>query len=572
MNAIRIGNASGFYGDRFAAMQEMLTGGELDYLTGDYLAELTMLILGRDRLKDSTLGYAKTFLRQMESNLGTAMDRGVKIVSNAGGVNPAGLAEALTRLADELGLSPSIAYVDGDDLTASAADLGLGTPLTANAYLGGFGIAAALQAGADIVVTGRVTDASLAVGPAIAHFDWQPDLLDQIAGAMVAGHIIECGTQATGGNYAFFTEIADLTHPGFPIAEIEADGSSVITKHAGTDGAVTVGTVTAQLLYEVGGPRYLGPDAITRLDTIRLEDLGGDRVRVTGVRGEAPPDTLKVSLNHLAGFRNEITMILTGLDIEAKAELVRMQFESELHRAPADLTWTLTRLDRTDAPTQQQASAMLQCVAKDADPKVVGRQFSSAAVELALASYPGFTMTAPPGTGSPFAVFEPGYVPAHRVPHRVHLADGSTLDIDASPVATPAPAADTSSPAEPAEPADPARWGLTRRAPLGDIAGARSGDKGGSANVGVWVRKPDHFEWLVATLTIDRFTALIPEAAELTVHRHVFPNMLAINFVIEGILGRGVADNVRFDPQAKGLGEWLRSRHIDIPIDFGELT
>ncbi|PZT97861.1 MAG: exopolyphosphatase [Gordonia sp. (in: high G+C Gram-positive bacteria)] len=569
MSAVRIGNASGFYGDRFAAMQEMLTGGELDYLTGDYLAELTMLILGRDRLKDSTLGYAKTFLRQMETNLGTAMDRGVKIVSNAGGVNPAGLAEALTRLAGELGLSPSIAYVDGDDLTASAADLGLGTPLTANAYLGGFGIAAALQAGADIVVTGRVTDASLAVGPAIAHFGWEPDNLDQIAGAMVAGHIIECGTQATGGNYAFFTEIADLRHPGFPIAEVEADGSSVITKHAGTGGAVTVGTVTAQLLYEVGGPRYLGPDASTRLDTIELEDLGDDRVRVTGVRGEAPPDTLKVSLNHLAGFRNEITMILTGLDIEAKAELVRTQFESELHHAPADLTWTLTRLDHTDAPTQQQASAVLQCVAKDPDPKVVGRQFSSAAVELALASYPGFTMSAPPGTGSPFAVFEPGYVPAHSVPHRVHLADGTTLDIDASPVATSAPVADTSSPDEPA---DPARWGLTRRAPLGDIAGARSGDKGGSANVGVWVRNPDHFEWLVATLTADRFTALIPEAAELTVHRHVFPNLLAINFVIEGILGRGVADNVRFDPQAKGLGEWLRSRHIDIPIEFGELT
>ena len=572
MNAIRIGNASGFYGDRFAAMQEMLTGGELDYLTGDYLAELTMLILGRDRLKDPTLGYAKTFLRQMETNLGTAMDRGVKIVSNAGGVNPAGLAEALTGLADKLGLTPSIAYVDGDDLIADAADLGLGSPLTANAYLGGFGIAAALQAGADIVVTGRVTDASLTVGPAAAHFGWQPDDLDQIAGAMVAGHIIECGTQATGGNYAFFTEVADLHHPGFPIAEVEADGSSVITKHAGTGGAVTVGTVTAQLLYEVGGPRYLGPDATTRLDTIELEDLGDDRVRVTGVRGEAPPDTLKVSLNHLAGFRNEITMILTGLDIEAKAELVQGQFESALDPAPADLTWTLTRLDQPDAPTQQQASAVLQCVAKDADQKVVGRQFSSAAVELALASYPGFTMTAPPGAGAPFAVFEPGYVPAHKVPHRVHLADGSTLEIDAGPVATAAPDADTSSPVEPHEPADPARWGLTRRAPLGDIAGARSGDKGGSANVGVWVRNPDHFEWLVETLTNDRFTALIPEAAELTVHRHVFPNLLAINFVIEDILGRGVADNVRFDPQAKGLGEWLRSRHIDIPIEFGDLT
>ncbi|WP_207840433.1 acyclic terpene utilization AtuA family protein [Williamsia soli] len=566
--SIRVGNSSGFYGDRFSAMQEMLNGGQLDYLTGDYLAELTMLILGRDRLRDPGLGYAKTFLRQLESNLGTALDAGVKIVSNAGGVNPAGLAQALTELADKLGLSPTIAYVDGDDLTKNAADLGLGSPLTANAYLGGFGIAAALSSGADIVVTGRVTDASLTVGPAVAHFGWKPDDLDRLAGAVVAGHIIECGAQATGGNYSFFTEIKDMAHLGFPIAEIASDGSSVITKHAGTGGAVTVGTVTAQLLYEITGPRYLGPDATTRLDSIALSDLGDDRVQVSGVKGEAPPDTLKVSLNHLAGFRNEVTMVLTGLDIDAKAELVRSQFEAALDPAPADLAWTLTRLDQPDAPTEQQASALLQCIAKDSDPKVVGRQFPSAAVELALASYPGFTMTAPPGQGAPFAVFEAGYVPASAVTHTVHLADGTEQVIAPSPLATseiPESITERTTPDMTAS-----SWGPTRVAPLGEIAGARSGDKGGNANVGVWVRDAGHYDWLAATLTVEAFKHLIPEAAELTVHRHELPNLLAVNFVIEGILGRGVADNVRFDPQAKGLGEWLRSRHVAIPVEFGE--
>ncbi|WP_020109681.1 acyclic terpene utilization AtuA family protein [Nocardia sp. 348MFTsu5.1] len=565
-DVIRIGNASGFYGDRFSAMQEMLSGGDLDCLTGDYLAELTMLILGRDRLKDPKTGYAKTFLRQLEANLGTAMDAGVTIVSNAGGVNPAGLAAAIGELAEKLGMAPKIGYVDGDDLGGRAEDLGLGTPLTANAYLGGFGIAAALRAGADIVVTGRVTDASLTVGPAAAHFGWGPDDLDQLAGAVAAGHIIECGTQATGGNYSFFTEISDMGHLGFPIAEISAGGDAVITKHTGTGGAVTVGTVTAQLLYEIGGPRYLGPDVTTRMDSITLTDLGDDRVQISGVKGETPPDTLKVSLNHLAGFRNEVTMVLTGLDIDAKAELARRQFEAELTTRPADLTWTLTRLDHDDAPSEQQASALLQCVAKDLDQKVVGRQFSSAAVELALASYPGFTMTSPPGAGSPYAVFEAGYVPAHLVTHTVHLADGTTEVIE-SRVATDPVAPETV--AEPHTPVPGTQWGPTRVAPLGEIAGARSGDKGGNANVGVWVRNREHFEWLAATLTTELFKQLIPEAENLEVHRHELPNLLAVNFVIDGILGRGVADNVRFDPQAKGLGEWLRSRHVAIPIRFG---
>ncbi len=340
LTPIRIGNASGFYGDRFAAMREMLEDGELDVLTGDYLAELTMLILGRDRLRDASLGYARTFLRQLEDCLGLALDRGVSIVANAGGLNPEGLAAAVHDLAGRLGLAPKIAYVHGDDLLPRAVELGLGDlgpgdPVAANAYLGGWGIAACLQAGANVVVTGRVTDASLVVGPAAAHFGWAADDFDALAGAMAAGHVIECGAQATGGNYSFFTEIADLRHPGFPIAEIYPDGSSVITKHPGTGGAVTVGTVTAQLLYEIAGPRYAGPDATLRLDTVQLRQDGADRVAITGVRGEPPPPTLKVSLNSLGGYRNQVEFVLTGLDIEAKAALVEDQLAGALPRRRA---------------------------------------------------------------------------------------------------------------------------------------------------------------------------------------------------------------------------------------------
>ncbi|QUD83940.1 DUF1446 domain-containing protein [Gordonia polyisoprenivorans] len=571
-NPVRIGNASGFYGDRFSAMREMLAGGELDYLTGDYLAELTMLILGRDRLKDPKTGYAKTFLRQMEECLGLAVDKGVRIVSNAGGLNPHGLAVALRELAEQVGVNVGVAFVDGDDLLDRAAELGLGKPLTANAYLGSFGIKTALDAGADIVVTGRVTDASLTVGPAASAFDWGYDDLDALAGAVVAGHVIECGAQATGGNYAFFTELGltdspSAGHLGFPIAEIGADGSSVITKHAGTGGAVTVGTVTAQLLYEVGGPRYLGPDVTTRLDTIALTQQGDDRVAITGVRGEAPPNTTKVSLNHLAGVRNEITMILTGLDIEAKAELFKSQFLAALPTEPEQITWELSRLDRDDATTEEQASALLRCVARDPDAATVGRAFSSAAVELALASYPGFSMTAPPGHGSPYGVFEPGYVDAAAVEHRVALPDGVVERIEPSPLRTTVEADEPVNRAPGGAAPDPEPTGMM---PLGTLAGARSGDKGGSANIGVWVRDPEHFEWLDATLDTDLLTTLLPEVADLTVHRYRLPNLLAVNFVIEGVLGRGVADNVRFDPQAKGMGEWLRSRPVPIPLRFLE--
>ncbi|NLV56680.1 MAG: DUF1446 domain-containing protein [Acidimicrobiales bacterium] len=552
---IRIANASGFYGDRAAALAEALEG-DVDVVTGDYLAELTMMILALDRLKSPDRGHARTFLRQLEGALGPALDSGTRIVTNAGGLNPAGLADSIRELAARLGLACSVAHVEGDDLTGRADDLGLDSPLAVNAYLGAFGIAAALGAGADVVVTGRVTDASLVVGPAAAHFGWTATDHDALAGAVVAGHVIECGAQATGGNFSFFTEIADLVHPGFPIAEVHADGSSVITKHPGTGGAVTVDTVTAQLLYEIGPARYAGPDVTARFDTVALAPDGPDRVRISGVRGEPPPPDLKVGVNGIGGYRNEVTFVLTGLDIEAKAELVKAQMAPVL---PSGARWTLARTDHPDADTEEAASALLHCVVRSADRDEVGRRFSSAAVELALASYPGFHATSPPTEASPFGRFTSIVVPAGSVDHVVVLDDGTRLTVDA-PAETLALA---EVPAPDPPPAPDA--GTTRRAPIGRVVGARSGDKGGSANVGVWARTDAAYAWMVHELTVERLRELLPEAADLPVARHVLPNLRAVNFVIDGILGEGVAANVRFDPQAKALGEWLRSRVVDVP-------
>jgi hypothetical protein len=562
--ALRIGNASGFYGDRFAAFREMLEGGDLDVLTGDYLAELTMLILGRQRLQDASRGYAGTFLRQMEDCLGIAMERGVTIVTNAGGLNPAGLATALKDLASRLGLQARVAWVDGDDVTARAAELGLGNPLAANAYLGAWGIAACIRSGADIVVTGRVTDASLVVGPAAAHFEWERNNWDALAGATVAGHILECGAQATGGNYSFFTE-HDVRHPGFPIAEVHADGSCVITKHPGTGGAVTVETVTAQLLYEIDAPRYLGPDVVTRFDTVQLADDGPDRVRVTGVHGAPPPPTLKVCCNTLSGYRNTVVFVLCGSDIDAKAALVREQVELAVGAAsPEEIRWTLARTDHPDADDEEAASALLHCMVRDADPALVGRAFSAHAVGIGLSSYPGFHLTAPPGDASPVGVYHPGFIPADAVEHVAVLDDGTRVAI---PPPTETAASAQLAPEAASVPA-PAHGGPTRRVALGSIVGARSGDKGGNANLGVWARDDKAWQWLAHTLTIDELQRLLPETADYTIHRHVLANLRALNFVIEGLLGEGVASSTRFDPQAKALGEWLRSRTIDIPEEL----
>ena len=599
--SLRIANCSGFYGDRLSAAREMVDGGPIDVLTGDWLAELTMLILWKGMQRDASRGWAHTFLTQMEEVLGTCVDRGIKVVTNAGGLNPAGLADQVGQLADRLGLSVAVAHVEGDDLlprlgelrdqghplthldTGQLLERARGTVVSANAYLGAWPIVEALRSGADVVVCPRVTDASLVVGPAAWHHGWTETDWDALAGAVAAGHVIECGPQATGGNYAFFTEVPGLEHPGFPIAEVADDGSSVITKHPGTGGAVTVGTVTAQLLYEIAGHHYPNTDVVARFDTVQVDEVGPDRVRLSGTRGLPAPRDVKVCCNLLGGWRNSMTFVLTGLDIEAKADLTVRSLSDALGGTGqfAEFDARLIRSDKADAPTNVEATAQLRVTVKDEDADQVGRRFSGAATELALAGYPGLHLTAPPGAGTAYGVYWPALVPAELVVPSVVLPDGRRIEVphhghrapdgpavveaaDASlaPGVTVAP--DIAAPAPSAAPAVPT--GATVRLPLGTIIGARSGDKGGNANVGLWARTDEAWAWLDGELTLERFRGLLPEADGLVVHRHAFPNLRALNFVVVGLLGEGVASSTRPDPQAKGLGEYLRSRVVDLPV------
>lgn len=579
MRALRIANCSGFYGDRLSAAEEMVEGGPIDVLCGDWLAELTMMILAKNRLKDPAAGYARTFLTQLEAVMGRCLDRSVKVVSNAGGLAPARLAEEVERLAERLGLSPRVAYVAGDDLMGRLAELraaGVGLehleskePLgdravvTANAYLGGFGIAKALGEGADIVVTGRVTDASLCVGPAAWYHGWGPHDLDRLAGAVVAGHVIECGTQATGGNYSFFAEVPGAEHIGFPIAEVAADGSAVITKHESHGGLVSPETVTAQLLYEIGGPRYLNPDVTACFDTIRVEEEGPNRVRLSGARGLPPPDTAKVSLNYLGGYKTTVTMYLTGLDVVEKAELFERGLWSSIEggRGSFDsVEVELLRRDQPDPPSNEAALAELRLTVRDREEAKVGRAFSAKVTELALASYPGLF-----GGGArtqAYGVFWPAAVPACLLEQVVVVAGRRFVVPALSPAA--APATDEAAPAKAASPAEPE--GETTALPLGRLCGARSGDKGGNANLGVWARSEDGYGWLARFLTTERLCELLPEAAGLKVRRYELANLRALNFVIEGLLGEGVAASSRLDAQAKGLGEYLRAKVVPVPL------
>ncbi|MGF6889369.1 hypothetical protein ABIA39_008836 [Nocardia sp. GAS34] len=576
---LRIGNCSGYYGDRFSAAREMVEDGPLDVLTGDYLAELTMLILWKSRQRDTAGGYATTFLKQMEQILGICIDRNIRVVTNAGGLNPGGLAAELGRLAEKLGLHPSIAHIEGDDLLDRIPDLQqqghplahLGTgktladagvePVTANAYLGASGITEALRAGADIVVCPRVTDASLVVGPAAWAFDWHPDDWDRLAGAVVAGHILECGPQATGGNYSFFTELPNARRLGYPLAEIAADGSCVITKHPGTGGAVTVETVTAQILYEIAAPDYLNPDVVARFDTIDLSSDGPDRVKVSGVRGRPAPDTAKVCLNYHGGYRNSATFIVTGLDIESKADFAVRCLDDAFGGLDtfAETDIRLMRTDTPDAPDNVGAEARLRVTVKDPDERTAGRRFFNAVAEFGLGTYPGMYVERAERSASAYGVYWPALVPVDVLDPAVVFQDGRRLAVPRPP--TEKYEARTSDVLAARRASD----GDTVSVPLGRLVGARSGDKGGDANIGFWARSDEAYEWLRGYLDEGRLRGLLTEAAGLDIDRYELPNLRAINFVVHGLLGDGVAATTRPDPQAKGLAEYVRSRFVEIP-------
>ncbi len=578
---IRIANCSGFYGDKLGAARQMVEGGPIDVLTGDYLAELTMAILHNKRQKDDNVGYVGTFLKQVRDVIGLCLERNIKIVTNAGGLNPQGMAREVEAILDELGLQARVAYITGDDLMPRLNELVNGgeplahletgqafgeadlPPLSANAYLGAWGIKAALDQGADIVICPRVTDAAVVMGPAAWHFGWQWDDYDALAGALVAGHLTECGPSVAGGNYAFFQEVPSFHNMGYPIAEIEANGDFILTKHPGTGGLISVGTVTAQLLYETNAPAYKNPDVIAHFDTVKLEQVGPDRVRVSGCKGSSPPDTHKVCINVAGGHRNCVELLLTGLDIQAKADVfTEVLFDSLGGREQFDRAEVqLLRTDKENPQSNDEAHAVLRVIVESANPQIVGRQINQKAIELGLASFPGFFVRTPTIPTGPLIRHWPALINSQHITERVHLGDSP---VDIQPTSQLEQVKTVHFQPDPVE-IPPLSFDTTQPMPFGRLFGTRSGDKGGCANLGVWATTDEAYRFLYHYLTVDEFKRLLPDMAAFAIERYELPNVKALNFFIHDVLGDGIAATTRTDGQAKSLGEYLRAKIIQAP-------
>jgi len=578
---IKIGNCSGYYGDKLSAAKDMVDGGPLDVLTGDYLAELTMAILFNQRMqRGEDKGYVGTFLKQVKSIAKTCKDKNIKIVTNAGGLNPSSMANEIEKILEDLEISLKVAYISGDDLMPRIDDLkkdgekflnidkdipieesGCKT-LTANAYLGAWGIKEALDQGADIVVCPRVTDAAVVIGPAAWKFNWQRNDYDALAGALTAGHIIECGCQATGGNYSFFQEVPSFDNVGYPIAEIKSDGSFYITKHPGTGGLVSTGTITAQLLYEISSPAYLNPDVIAHFDTLKIEQESKNRVYISGCRGSSPTNSHKVCINLAGGYRNGMEFILTGLNIKEKAKTITDAiFNSVGGKEQFDeVSILLDRTDKKDPNSNEEAMASLRISVKSKNPDLVGRLFSAKIIELALANYPGFFTGGGVRSGGPVLVYWPALIDSKHIKEIVHL-DGKEIEILPTNQLNLEEIYYQKQPIE----IKPAPSDEVINKPLGNLFGARSGDKGGCANIGVWAKSENAFSFLHEFLTVKKLKELMPDVAQFEIDRYELPNILSLNFYIHGILQDGVSSNTRKDGQAKSLGEYLRAKYVDIP-------
>ena len=578
---IKIANCSGFYGDKLSAAKDLVDGGPIDVLTGDYLAELTMAILfGQKMQRGEDKGYVGTFLKQINQIAKSCMEKNIKIVSNAGGLNPKSMANEIEKILKQQSINMKVAYIDGDDLMPIIPELSeLGeefknidkdiklnesdySPLTANAYLGAWGIKEALDKGADIVVCPRVTDAAVVIGPAAWKFNWERDNYDSLAGALAAGHIIECGCQATGGNYAFFKEVKSFDNIGYPIAEIYEDGSFFITKHPNTGGLVSCGTVTAQLLYEINAPAYVNPDVIAHFDTLKIEEVEEDRVYVSGCRGSSPPNKHKVCINLAGGFRNGMEIILTGLDIEAKAKVFTdALFNSVGGKKQFDeVSIQLHRTDKENPITNEEAMASLLVSVKSKDQNLVGRLFSAKIIELALANIPGFFAQGGVKPSGPVIVYWPSLVNSKHIKEKVHI-DGKEIEV------IPTSQLELDEIYYQKEPIKVKKIKKEdeKQIYFGEIYGTRSGDKGGCANLGVWAKNSDSFAFLHNFLTVKKLKELLPDLNQFKVERFELANINSLNFYIHDILQDGISSNDKKDGQAKSLGEYLRAKKIKVP-------
>ena len=580
-DCIKIANCSGFYGDKLSAAKDLVDGGPIDVLTGDYLAELTMAILfGQKMQRGEDKGYVGTFLKQINQIAKSCKEKNIKIVSNAGGLNPKSMAIEIEKILKEQSIDMKVAYIDGDDLMPTISNLKKSgeefknidkgkkldesgySPLTANAYLGAWGIKEALDKGADIVVCPRVTDAAVVIGPAAWKFNWKRDNYDALAGALAAGHIIECGCQATGGNYAFFKEVESFNNVGYPIAEIYEDGSFYVTKHPDTGGLVSTGTVTAQLLYEINSPAYVNPDVIAHFDTLKIEEVEKDKVYVSGCRGSSPPDKHKVCINLAGGFRNGMEIILTGLDIEDKAKVFtdalfnsvggRKQFD--------DVSIQLHRTDKENPNSNEEAMASLLVSVKSKDQNLVGRLFSAKIIELALANIPGFFAQGGVKSSGPVIIYWPALVDSKHIKEKVHI-DGEEIEV------IPTSQLELEEIYYQKEPIKIKKIKKEDEKEIyfGEIYGTRSGDKGGCANLGVWAKNANSFAFLHDFLTVKKLKELLPDLNQYKIERFELANINSLNFYIHDILQDGVSSNDKKDGQAKSLGEYLRAKKVKVP-------
>lgn len=583
--SLRIGAFSGFYGDSPENMGQLLKDGA-NVLIGDYLAELTMLILRKNQMRGGP-GFARTFVEQLELNAADIAAGGVKVIANAGGLDPEGCAEEIRQMLRHQGVDLKVAAVLGDDLrqklrsdtdsriplrnmdTGQVLDLEGREVLTANAYLGAWPVVDALRAGADIVVCPRLTDASLVVGPAAWYFDWSRESWDSLAGAVVAGHIIECGGQATGGNLSTFHEYSDLGIPGLPIAEIRTDGSCVISKVGDSGGVVNKDTVRAQLFYEISGHHYHNPDVVTDMSTVQVKDLGGDRVVVSSTRGLPPTNTTKLSLTYEGGYRNMMSIGITGGHVPEKVSWLRRQVE-EMVGGPEHfdgMSWSVIGPSKEHGGDYDESTAIVSVRVRDREAWKVGRSaFANRIVQICLASIPGFYMTTPPQKEKLFGVQWPSLVDKDLIRPFVRMDGQEDHFVDWTESNSPTSTRYTP-PADVAPRTDEASSlaGPTTRALLGSVASTRSGDKAGKANVGVWVDDPARYAWLRSYLTVERLGELMPEVKDLAIDRHDFDNLRGLNFVIYDYLDDGVSSSLRTDAQAKGVGEYLGNQWVDIP-------
>ena len=581
---IKIANCSGFYGDKISAAKELVDGGPIDVLTGDYLAELTMAILYSQKLqRGEDKGYVGTFLKQIKEVAKSCKEKKIKIISNAGGLNPKSMASEIKKILDEQSIDMKVAYIDGDDLLPRMEDLtkegevfenidkniplndsGFST-LTANAYLGAWGIKEALDNGADIVVCPRVTDAAVVIGPAAWKFNWDRNNYDALAGALAAGHIIECGCQATGGNYAFFKEVSSFDNVGYPIAEILEDGSFYVTKHPGTGGLVSKGTVTAQLLYEISSPAYKNPDVIAHFDTLKIEDIEKDKVYISGCRGSSPPKDHKVCINLAGGFRNGMEIMLTGLDIEAKAKV----FEDALFNSVGgkeqfdEVSIQLHRTDKENPISNEESMASLVISVKSMNADLVGRLFSAKIIELALANIPGFFAQGGVKSSGPVIVYWPALIDSKHIKEKVYIEDKEIEIIPTSQMNFE----DIYYQRDPIE-IEEIEIKDEENIYFGDLYGTRSGDKGGCANIGVWAKNSKSFAFLSKYLSEEKLKELLPDLKDFKIERFELSNINSLNFYIHGILEDGVSSNNRKDSQAKSLGEYLRAKIITVPKEI----